>query len=99
MKKIIGAVVLIIFLIGFSNSTLADFNQKIGVVEKLGNKIPLDVSFTDSEGKTVTMRDLIKKPTVIDLAYYKCTGICTPLMTEIPMLSIRLTWLQAKIIM
>ena len=53
------------------------------MVEKLGNKIPLDVSFTDSEGKTVTLKDLIKKPTVIDLAYYKCTGICTPLMTEI----------------
>lgn len=83
MKKIIGVTGLLILFIGLGNIYPADFDQKIGIVEKLGNKVPLDVSFTDSEGKKVTMRDLIKKPTVIDLAYYKCTGICTPLMTEV----------------
>jgi len=83
MKTKIGAVVLIILLIGLINAFPEGFNDKIGVVEKLGNKIPLNVSFTDSDGKTVVLKDLINKPTVIDLAYYKCTGICTPLMTEV----------------
>jgi protein SCO1/2 len=83
MKKTIGAIILIILFIGLGNGFADGFNQKIGVVEKLGNKVPLNVSFTDSDGKTVTLKDLIKKPTVIDLAYYKCTGICTPLMTEV----------------
>jgi protein SCO1/2 len=83
MKKTIEAIGLIILFIGFRNGFSADFDQKIGIVEKLGNKIPLDISFIDSEGKTIALRDLIKKPTVIDLAYYKCTGICTPLMTEV----------------
>jgi protein SCO1/2 len=83
MKKIIGVIGFIIFLVGSGNLFPSDFNQKIGIVEKLGNKVPLDVSFTDSDGKTVLLKDLVKKPTVIDLAYYKCTGICTPLMTEV----------------
>jgi protein SCO1/2 len=83
MKKTIGAVCILILLTGISNIYPAGFDQKIGVVEKLGNQIPLNVSFTDSDGKTVMLKDLINKPTVIDLAYYKCTGICTPLMTEI----------------
>ena len=83
MKKITGAVILIILFAGIGNIFPAEFDQKIGIVEKLGNKIPLDITFTDSEGKSVALRDLIKKPTVIDLAYYKCTGICTPLMTEV----------------
>jgi protein SCO1/2 len=83
MKTKIGAVVLIILLTGLSNVFPADFSEKIGLVEKLGNKVPLDVSFMDSEGKTVVLKDLVNKPTVIDLAYYKCTGICTPLMTEV----------------
>jgi protein SCO1/2 len=71
MKKTIEAIGLIILFIGFRNGFSADFDQKIGIVEKLGNKIPLDISFIDSEGKTIALRDLIKKPTVIDLAYYK----------------------------
>jgi len=83
MKTKIGAVVLIILLMGLRNAFAEGFNDKIGVVEKLGNKIPLQATFTDSEGKTVALKDLITKPTVIDLAYYKCTGICTPLMTEV----------------
>ncbi len=83
MKKIIGALGLIIFLLGFGNGFTADFDKKIGIVEKLGNHVPLDITFTNSVGKTVALRDLINKPTIIDLAYYKCTGICTPLMTEV----------------
>ncbi len=83
MKKLIGVFVFI-FLLNNLNSVLAsELKDKVGVNEKLGNKIPLNIKFLDSNGKEVTLKDLINKPTVIDLAYYKCTGICTPLMTEV----------------
>ena len=53
------------------------------VVEHLGEKIPLDLTFKDSEGKSVKLKDLVNKPTVLDFVYYRCTGICTPLMVEV----------------
>jgi protein SCO1/2 len=83
MKKIIGVIGFLILFAGVNSLFPSDFDQKIGLVEKLGKNVPLDVSFMDSEGRTVSLKDLINKPTVIDLAYYKCTGICTPLMTEV----------------
>ncbi len=83
MKKITGVFVFIFFLLSLNPVFAAGFRDKVGLNEKLGNKIPLDVRFFDSNGNEVMLRDLVTKPTVIDLAYYKCTGICTPLMTEV----------------
>ena len=74
----------------FSFSLLLSFNLFAGetahqadVVEHLGEKIPLDLKFTDSEGKQLMLKNIINKPTIIDFCYYRCTGICTPLMVEL----------------
>ncbi len=83
MKTLIGVFVAVILLAGFNAVHARDLENKIGVVEKLGGKIPLNATFFDSNGKEVRLGDLITKPTVIDLAYYKCNGICTPIMTEV----------------
>jgi protein SCO1 len=53
------------------------------VTKHLGKILPLDLTFTNSQGRQVLLRDLINKPTVIDFVYYRCTGICTPLMVEL----------------
>lgn len=52
----------------------------IGIQEKLGQTIPLDLSFSDEDGKAVTLRELITKPTILSLVYYECPGICSPLL-------------------
>ena len=83
MKKLIGVIVFGIILFSSGLVSAAGFKDKIGINEKLGNKIPLDATFYDSNGKELTLGEIINKPTVIDFAYYKCTGICTPLMTEV----------------
>lgn len=67
--------VLLIALSGYANTKYPD------VTKHLGTNLPLNLKFKDSEGKTVLLRDLITKPTVIDFVYYRCPGICTPLMT------------------
>lgn len=64
------------------NTAYADYNSA-KVVQHLGNKIPLDLKFVNSNGNTVLLKSLINKPTVIDFCYYRCVGICTPLMVEI----------------
>ena len=75
----------IIILMTFSliiNSAYADYNSA-KVVRHLGSTIPLNLKFTNSKGETVLLKDLIDKPTVLDFCYYRCAGICTPLMVEI----------------
>ncbi len=54
-----------------------------GLVEKLGETIPLDLTFQDENNQDVILRDLIKKPTVLTLVYYRCPNICSPLLQEL----------------
>ena len=63
-----------------NSQDLAQQSLEIGVEEKLGNTIPLDVFLFDIEGDTVYLRDLYDKPTIINFVYYRCPGICSPLM-------------------
>lgn len=54
----------------------------VGVDEKLGEYVPLDIKFYDEYGKTIVLAELVKgKPTIISLVYYRCPGICSPLMS------------------
>lgn len=54
--------------------------QNVGIDEKLGETIPLDLSFLDENGKPVALKSLFSKPTLLTLVYYRCPGICSPLM-------------------
>lgn len=57
--------------------------SQVGVDEKLGTVIPLDLSFLDEYGKPVTLRSLVNKPTIFTLVYYRCPGICSPLLNGV----------------
>ncbi|GAM11642.1 hypothetical protein OR1_03958 [Geobacter sp. OR-1] len=50
--------------------------KKVEVKELLGNKIPLDLKFTDEYGKVIRLADLITTPTIIVPVYYSCTNVC-----------------------
>jgi len=58
---------------------------EVGIDEQLGKTIPLDVHFSDADGKDVVLGDLFKdtKAVVLSFVYYKCPGICSPLLFEI----------------
>ncbi len=79
-RRILFIIIPILFL--FGSYVYAD-NTYPEVTKHLGKILPLDLTFTNSHGKQVLLRDLINKPTVIDFVYYRCTGICTPLMVEL----------------
>jgi protein SCO1 len=55
----------------------------IGIEEKLGAIVPLDQQVYDEKGNLVTLRSLISKPTILTFVYYRCPGICSPLLTEL----------------
>jgi protein SCO1/2 len=61
----------------------SDKKIEIGIDEQLGQHIPLDLTFKDEAGKDVILKDLFTKPTLLAFVYYRCPGICSPLMTSI----------------
>jgi len=56
---------------------------KIGVVEKLGEHIALDAQFKTSSGETITLSDIVTKPTILAPVYYGCPNVCNFLQTSL----------------
>lgn len=50
------------------------------VREKLGKTAALDVVLKDEFGNSVPLRQLVDRPTILTLNYFRCAGICTPLL-------------------
>lgn len=50
--------------------------KEVGLDERLGASIPLDIAFADEQGRSVTLRDLIDGPTIIAPVYYHCPNVC-----------------------
>ncbi|HEX9667635.1 MAG TPA: SCO family protein [Thermodesulfobacteriota bacterium] len=53
--------------------------KDIGVNEKLGDAIPLDLKFFDEDGNQIFLGDLLKdgKPLILSLAYFSCPKLCS----------------------
>jgi protein SCO1 len=56
---------------------------EVGIDEKLGAQVPLDLVLNDEEGRPVKLGALLGKPTVLTLNYFRCAGICTPLLNGV----------------
>lgn len=85
-KKILLLTLLFSFVVLCSLKAQESSSEKrseVGVDEKLGTTIPLDLSFLDEYGKPVTLRSLVNKPTIFTLVYYRCPGICSPLLSGV----------------
>jgi len=68
----------------YQKDILAIEKDNITITEQLGKYIPLDLEFINSDGNVVKLKNYFTdKPVVFAFVYYKCPGICTPLMTEI----------------
>jgi protein SCO1 len=48
--------------------------------EKLGSAAALDVVLRDESGSPVRLGQLVDKPTILTLNYFRCASICTPLL-------------------
>lgn len=75
-------IILIIVIAVYIPHLCAD-EQDIGIDEKLGQNIPLNLSFLDETGKPVTLKELFGKPVILTLVYYRCSGICSPLLSGV----------------
>jgi protein SCO1/2 len=73
---------LTILTLAISMGVLAqpDTDVEIGIIEKLDQYIPMDAMLVNEHGDTVIIGDVIDKPTILNFVYYRCPGICSPLM-------------------
>ncbi len=81
MSRIIALALLVPAL---AAPTWADKPVEIGVEEHLGKRLPLEeLTFSDENGKPVVLKDLVDRPVLLTLVYFRCPGICTPLLQEV----------------
>jgi protein SCO1/2 len=58
----------------------SDSAVEIGIIEHLGDTIPLNLNFQNEKDSTIILGDLINKPTVLSFVYFDCPGLCSPLL-------------------
>ena len=57
---------------------------KIGLDQRIGESIPLDLPFTDDAGRQVALREYFgKRPVILVLAYYECPMLCTQVLNGV----------------
>jgi protein SCO1 len=65
------------FAFSLKNAQGDDVSKKIGLDQRLGNKLPLDVNLQDEYGKQVKLGDYFgKRPVLVMLVFYSCQGSC-----------------------
>jgi len=70
-----------------TSNVLPTVLNKVGVAQNINRQLPLNATFTDETGKTVTLgdyfpdatnpKDATKKPAVLALVYYTCPMLCS----------------------
>jgi len=71
---------LLINIEAFSQTSLYNQQMQIGFDKKQGQYAALDTKLVNENGDTVLLRDVLKKPAILNLVYYQCAGTCSPLM-------------------
>jgi protein SCO1/2 len=80
MKKYFNCLLILLFCLTGSAFAQVDQSTEVGIVEHLGKTIPLDLKFVNEKFETVTLRQLINKPTILSFVYFDCPGLCSPLL-------------------
>ena len=70
----------LIGICSFSQTSLYDQQMQVGFEEKQGQFADLNVKLINEAGETVLLKDIIDKPTILNLVYFRCPGTCSPLM-------------------
>ncbi len=59
---------------------MAEADAKVELIEQLGQPLPLELEFTDSDGQKVKLGQLIDRPTLVVPVYYECRNVCNYLL-------------------
>jgi protein SCO1/2 len=55
--------------------------NEIGIDQRIGDQLPLDLPFTDETGRTVRLGEYFgRRPVILALVYYECPMLCTQVL-------------------
>jgi protein SCO1 len=57
--------------------------KAVGITQKMGAQIPLDLPFVDETGRDVTLRQYFDKPVILALVYYQCPSLCNMVLNGV----------------
>jgi len=57
--------------------------QRVGISQKMGAQIPLDLPFSDESGREVTLRQYFSRPVILALVYYQCPSLCNMVLNGV----------------
>jgi protein SCO1/2 len=80
IKAILTVLVCLISVTSYSQTALFNQQMQVGFEEKQGQYADLSVKLVNEAGDTVLLKDVINKPTILNLVYFQCAGTCSPLM-------------------
>lgn len=93
MVRRIQPFVVVLLMLCFASFSFASDNSsqpdvtadktEAGLLEKTGEKIPVDIPFVDENGKTVTIAQLLDKPALFVPVYYSCTTVCNVMLASV----------------
>ncbi len=101
MKKTLKILFLISVSMMFIQTSFAQLNrgvpssvEGVGVEEKLGSTIPWDLQFVNSEGNSVTIKELMNdgKPVLLNPLYYECPSLCGLVIESVYKVVNQLKW-------
>jgi protein SCO1/2 len=80
LKLLLRLSVYLISINAFSQTSLFNQQMQVGFEEKQGQYADLTTKLVNEAGDTVLLKDVINKPTILNLVYFQCAGTCSPLM-------------------
>lgn len=72
--------------------------QGVEVTERIGERIPLDLAFTDDNGRSVTLAQYFRagRPVLITLNYADCPQLCSLQLTEMSKALAKMEWVPGN---
>jgi len=75
--------VTLLLLLNLGSARAQPASVPVGVTEHLGSSVPGDLVLRDERGAALRLGEVLDKPTVLALVYYRCAGICSPLLNSL----------------
>lgn len=85
---VIVRTLLLILIVFCQGSVLGHVEQHretkgVGIDERLGHSVPLDLTFRDENGKPIVLRELIDRPTILAPVFLSCPDVCSFLLSNL----------------
>jgi protein SCO1 len=80
LKLFLALIICFISIESYPQTPLFEKQMQVSFDEKQGQFAALDTKLVNEKGDTVLLKDVIDKPTILNLVYYECPGTCSPLM-------------------